>query len=77
MEELFEGSTIEDIIIGRTGVINDEFVLGSRSLGRGLWQKIKGKRDAQREPTEKITQQSSTGTDHLEERAKESRRLGD
>lgn len=36
VQELFESSTVENTISGRTGVVNDEFVLSCGDFG-GLW----------------------------------------
>jgi len=36
MEVLLEGSTVEDTVTSRTGVINDELVLSSSLSGSGL-----------------------------------------
>lgn len=63
MKELFKISTIKDTVGSRLRVVNNEFVLSSSSLssgGLGLREK-----KTRHKPTEKGTQQSSTGeTDH-------------
>ena len=66
VQVLFEGCAIEDTVASGARVVNDELVLRS-SLRGGLWlhEGIR-QNETQHEPTEKITQQSGTGTNHLD-----------
>ena len=62
VQVLFEGCTIEDTVASGARVVNDELVLRS-SLRGGLWlhERIRENK-TQHEPTEKVTQQSGTGS---------------
>lgn len=68
MQVLFEGRTVEDTVTRGLGVVDNELVLGSSGFSRSNLG-LQGKRrreETQHEPTEKITQQSGTGTNHLD-----------
>ena len=66
VQVLFKGRTIENTVASGLGVVNDIFVLSSGSFsGHGLGLQRK-REETQHEPTEKITQQSGTGTNHLD-----------
>lgn len=69
VQELFEVSAIEDAVRCWARVVDHEFVLDSRGFstsGFGLTKEQNKRKSAGHEPTEKVTQQSSAGTDHLE-----------
>ena len=67
VQVLFEGRTVEDAIARGLRVVDDVFVLSSSSFsGRGLGLRRKRRKETQHEPTEKGTQQSGTGTNHLD-----------
>jgi hypothetical protein len=63
MQKLFKVGTIEYAIASRLRIVDDEFVLDDGSFsGGGLGLRCREKRKVSRcEPTEKLTQQSSTG----------------
>lgn len=69
MQELFKISTIEDTITCRARVIDHKFVFDGRGFSTSSFRLIREenkRKSAMREPTEKLTQQSDAGTDHLE-----------
>ncbi len=66
VEELLEVSTIEDTVASGLRVVDDKLVLGGDFSGGGFGLYARQKKGDRCEPTEKITQQSSAGTDHLE-----------
>lgn len=69
MQELFEISTIEDAVGCWARVVDHKFVLdgkGFSTSGFRLFKEENKRNSAMREPTEKVTQQSDAGTDHLE-----------
>lgn len=66
VEELLEISTIEDTVASGLRVVDDKLVLGGDFGGGGFGLYTRQNKGGRGEPTEKITQQSSAGTDHLE-----------
>lgn len=62
MKVLFESSTVEDTVVGRARVVDNELVLSSSFTSSGLGLKRHSKKEkTPSKPTEKITQQSDSG----------------
>lgn len=60
MKVLLEGSAVEDLVVRRLRVVDDELVFSGGFSGSGLGLHGRGRREEgnRREPTEKVTQQS-------------------
>ena len=60
MQKLFKVGAVEYAIASRLRIVNNEFVLDDRPFSGGSLG-LEIRENAQCEPTEKLTQQSSTG----------------
>jgi hypothetical protein len=67
VQELFEVGPIEHTVACWARVVDHKFVLDGRGFSTSSFRLFKEQRkSATRQPTEKVTQQSDAGTDHLE-----------